>query len=169
MCTIDWNAFGTWVLVLVTGFTFWKLIEYARDTRRIADRADDQLTELQNQGAAARRPYIEAPPQHRTGQYQDPDIITFANRGSGPLLNLTVSPAAGPEPPLHNNGSVGTDATFLAAFDKDAFVTYQNLKGAGVKFRYTDTAGKKYWTTVRVSSQTLTREPMFYVDTGEDN
>jgi hypothetical protein len=143
------------IQAIATILTFGALIVYAIDTRKIRKAT-------LSQSEAARRPYISAIP--RTDSDGENSRVLFVNQGSGPILNLTVSHLKGyPNVTPNYNGAVGVQESFYACFDYQKFIDVRDISEFGVRFSYTDTAKKRYWTTIR-----LVNNNMYVSDTGEE-
>lgn len=98
------------------------------------------------QSAAERRPFI-VPRDH-----QSPDLdaaVIFTNCGRGPILKLEVEFLNRPQPRSYPQGAIGVDTNFKCRWSEDRVLERFQLEDKGVRFTYTDTAGKRYWTTVK--------------------
>ena len=132
MCTVDWNAFGTWAIASLTLLTLLYLRSYVRDTSKLASIASDQLESSQQPFVAF---YFSTDPKDRTR-------ILLKNVGSGPALNgswirFTANGTSGPasfsyleshwEDP---NPMVVDHSNFLEQFANSRVeMTYESLSG----------------------------------------
>jgi hypothetical protein len=143
----------TWVglQAIIAALAFGGLIWYAIVTTQIRNATIKQ-------SEASRRPYIRAV---LVEDISPNTLVLFANEGLGPALSMTVSHES---QGLHSNpfynGSVGVGENFYGAMSHNNMLNYQALQSP-VRFVYTDTAKKKYWTTISY------REGLFISDTGD--
>lgn len=109
------------------------------------------------QAQASRRPYIN--PVTEREKYEDLDQIFFVNTGAGPANKMTISYFGhNGLHASHYNGSVGVGERFFACVDEGKFVNYADMTAGTLEFAYSDVAGKKYRTTVRLEKNNFFTE-----------
>lgn len=117
------------------------LLWYTRETKKIREATV-------RQAEAARRPYLRVIDPGPNAGLHAPAL--FMNQGTGPALNVR---AAYLDENLlkhaHDNGSAGVGEKLYAAFGTQKFLLWHELADRGVRFTYTDTGNKKYWTTIK--------------------
>ncbi|MGI4756598.1 MAG: hypothetical protein ACRYGF_07085 [Janthinobacterium lividum] len=129
---VDSSA-AEWWQVGIASIGLAMLCFYSLETRRIR-----QATLAQSD--ASRRPFITI---HAT----EPHLI-FKNSGAGPALDVKAIFSNGDDYQPDPIGAVGVTDLFHVDYLL-APVTYEMILQTILKFGYTDTAGKPYWTTFR--------------------